>query len=74
MSDLTTFRDHARKMSTADHRPDCSSTVDGHYGPREVKPSPDCPPPGCMTLVDRELWLRLADEVDSYVGVAVTDA
>ena len=63
MSDLTTFRDHARRMAEAEHKPECKR-------PRPVygwatSATPPCP--GCVTDADRALWRRLADEVDAYL-------
>ena len=58
MSDLTVFRDHARAMSTAEHKPECR------------KPSTDMPAcGGCNPAADRALFTRLADEIDAYLTV-----
>jgi hypothetical protein len=71
MSDLATFRDHAARMATAYHKPECRFT--------RLDPSHRCGGgcthrrqcPGCVTDADRTLWQRLADEVDAYL---TTDA
>jgi hypothetical protein len=62
MSELTTFRDHARKMAEAEHKPECP------YGWADGSGLPDCPCPGCIPDADRALWARLADEVDAYLS------
>lgn len=66
-TDLERFRDHARTMAQAKHRPDCPPR---DRAPRPVnqhrsKPS-KCP--GCVTSTDRALWARLADETDAYLN------
>lgn len=71
MSDLTSFRDWARLMSTEVHRPDCplSETARGlrHRCSTDcTHPYPRCP--GCVTDADRALWERLAAEADSYLS------
>ena len=71
MSELTTFRDHARIMSLRKHRPDCLLWKKvGHYAhlcsDECTHPEPRCP--GCVTDADRALWARLADEVDAYLS------
>jgi hypothetical protein len=84
MSDLTTFRDHARKMSTAEHKPECEGDPgcawtyrppcgfgtcgDGCKAPTTERPRPDPNCPGCVTDADRALWTRLADETDAYLA------
>lgn len=70
MSDLTQFRDHARRLSTAEHGDACEAvwhetTWYGLHETRREKPDPHCP--GCVTASDRTLWSRLADEVDAYL-------
>lgn len=87
MSDLTAFRDHARAMAQAQHKPDCPSLtarepywppggwvpMDGNdpmNGLRWIGPKPPWSPPdcdGCVTNADREMWARLADEIDHYL-------
>ncbi len=64
MSDLTRFRDHCRRMATAKHRPDCKS-IDPYR--RYMKPNPAICGGGCITLKDRLLWSRLADEADRFI-------
>lgn len=77
MSDLTAFRDHCRKMAAADHKPECPSLKK----PGWVVPEPGqagewmglvryFPPgcDGCNPAVDRDLFERLAGEVDEYLG------
>lgn len=63
MSDLETFRDHARRMAAADHQPDCTGR--NIFGDT-IHPEPTCP--GCVTSTDRELWTRLADEADAFLN------
>jgi len=53
MSELTTFRDHARRMAEAEH--DCKRIWRDTRGQ-------------CQGCADRALWLRLADEVDAYLS------
>ena len=66
MSDLTGFRDHARRMATATHTPDCTTLQPTRWGgTRTVHPDPTCP--GCITDTNRALWVRLADEADNYL-------
>lgn len=80
MSDLSSFRDHARAMSTAEHKPECTGTPEriasrerDRRGYRAIfrEEHPKLPPLepclGCVTDTDRALWLRLADEVDAYL-------
>lgn len=79
MTDLERFRDHARQMSTAEHKPECPWSR-----PKECEPKPIWrggitslqwlgmtePPPlcaGCVTDADRLLWARLAAEADAYL-------
>lgn len=74
MSDLERFRDHARRMATAEHKPECTSLIPGEWryprnalsmaGPTWWEP-PACP--GCITDAERVLWARLADETDAYL-------
>lgn len=69
MSDLTTFRDHARRMATAEHQLECRGERDQHarqWAPLYVWPDPACA--GCVTSADRVLWQRLADEADAYLA------
>lgn len=68
MSDLSTFRDHARAMSTAEHKPECGESFQrpGWLWESWRTPASDCP--GCVTDADRALWKRLADEVDSHLA------
>lgn len=61
MSDLTVFADHARRMSTARHKPDCPAPA-----PPGTWRVGACL--GCVTDADRALWVRLADEVDAYLA------
>lgn len=69
MSDLTAFRDHCRAMADARHRPDCPGR-DPHRS--YLKPDPKvCR--GCVTETDRALFVRLADEVDTYLAGDLTD-
>ena len=65
VSDLTVFRDHARKMATADHKPDCRKPETDVRGWRGRHPDPACA--GCNSVEDRALFGRLADEVDAYL-------
>jgi hypothetical protein len=61
VSDLTSFRDHCRRMATEQHRPDCPGRVPGRP---YVKPI-GCE--GCVTDSDRLLFAMLAAEVDAYL-------
>jgi hypothetical protein len=63
MSDLETFRDHARHMAGAEHKPDCSGR--NRFGDT-IRPEPTCD--GCVTSTDRSLWTRLADEADAWLN------
>jgi hypothetical protein len=82
MSGLSDFRDHCRRMATAEHKPECPS-----LGPKsrpvwesvyEDDSGMPCalrlagftePPPrcsGCNSPEDQAMFARLADEVDDY--------
>lgn len=73
---LRTERDHYRRMATAHHKPDCvpvkqptrhrmaSSTVSASTGGTQQ------PCPGCITDDERDLFARLADEIDRHLGEA----
>lgn len=63
MSELESFRDYCRTMSTARHKPDCSLPRPGYW--LDIKPNPKCP--GCNSEADRALFARLAAEVDEYL-------
>lgn len=65
-SDLERFRDHARDMADATHRPDCTGIREGRWGPLAVHPHPDCG--GCVTDDDRVIWTRLATETEVYLA------
>lgn len=67
MSELERFRDHARRMATAEHVDHCrAKTPLGRRGWwRWAHPDPACE--GCVTDADRALWTRLADEIDAYL-------
>lgn len=59
--------DHFRKMSTAEHLPECSTSVQDRWGwMRLVRPDPACE--GCVTDADRDLWTRLAAEIDEHLA------
>lgn len=67
-TELETFRDYCRKMAAADHAETCGKSVQrGTYSTwtQWVRPAPDCD--GCLSRADRELFTRLADEVDAYL-------
>jgi len=67
VSDLTTFRDHARAMAGAQHKPECLTECLDWRGIRKFTlPRHGCP--GCVTDADRELWTRLADEADAWLA------
>ncbi len=84
MSDLTQFRDHARRCSIATHRTDCPSIRPSRgypfragrcddktdHDPHEIFPLVDCPGvcSGCMPDSERALWARLASETDAYLS------
>lgn len=63
-ADLSQFRDHARAMSTAQHKPEC--LMQRARARWNLKPPPP-PCPGCVTDSDRALWRSLADEADAYL-------
>lgn len=62
MNDLTRFRDHARRMAHATHRPECLTRPAPW-----LKPAPANGCDGCMPAADRVLWSRLADEIDRHL-------
>lgn len=65
MSALDQFRDHCRKMATAEHKPECAGHLPSRWGwAREIHPDPNCG--GCLTDDDRALFALLADEVEAY--------
>lgn len=73
MSDLTRFRDHCAAMSTSEHRSDCVErlkrwradvAIHARWVTRDPGPEPVCA--GCMNAADRDLFARLAAEVDDY--------
>lgn len=81
MSDLTQFRDHCRRMSESEHKPECPSLTREPSGGwvltepdnpmsgmtwHRPKPRPSCD--GCVTDADRALFAQLAGEVDAYLG------
>jgi hypothetical protein len=66
VSDLTTFRDHCARMSTAEHKPECRLPRPGYW--QDIHPHPECP--GCNPTADRALFARLAAEVDAYLDTA----
>lgn len=76
MSDLTAFRDHARRMAAARHTPDCARRLAKWEAAESAHrwlmdkpdpgPRPECH--GCITDADRALWVRLADETDAYLA------
>jgi ribosomal protein L37AE/L43A len=65
-SDLAAFRDHARRMSTATHTPECP--VNGRAQLSRFSEDGLWVCTGCVTDADRALWTRLADEVDAYLS------
>jgi hypothetical protein len=71
MSDLTDFRDHCRDMQDTNHKPGCSAALTRHqwdYALRWGHADPgdrDCP--GCNPQADRDLFRRLADEIDQHL-------
>lgn len=72
MSDLTTFRDHARAMVDADHKPECAEERKGSWGATYLH-RPDSTCSGCIPDAERALWTRLADEVDAYLAGDLID-
>ena len=74
---VESYRNHARAMAEAEHKPECERRVpdwlharDMHFyftGYDDPGPRPE-PCPGCITDDERELWRRLADEADEYLG------
>ncbi len=66
MSELTVFRDHARKMAVASHVRECGTWTGGWQGNGRHRPDPACSE--CVTESERGLWASLADEVDEYLA------
>lgn len=62
MSELTTFRDYARKRADTGHGVDCPA------GPGRLwqTPRPTCG--GCIPEQDRALFRQMADEIDAYLA------
>lgn len=73
MSDLTQFAEHCKRMATAQHKPECRTLDwvrrDGWGRTDWVYPAPDCT--GCVTDADRELFARLAAEIDAHMAPQV---
>lgn len=76
MSDLTVFRDHCKRMQAAEHTPACATrlltwidrdTARRWFDIPDPGPRPECDG-ACITAEDRELWARLAAEVDDYLA------
>lgn len=65
MSDLTVFRDHARKMAASKPTDRVNAARRGHV--------PYTVPIGPLTDAERALWTRLADEVDAYLAADPED-
>jgi hypothetical protein len=74
VSDLEQFRDHCRKMAVAVHTPECEARLAAWKTQRRTRfywdvpdpgPRPECD--GCLSSSDKELFARLADEVDAYL-------
>lgn len=65
MSDLTDFAAHARRMATAQHKPECTSPQRPFFG-YSTSANPQCL--GCVTDADRAWWQKLADEVDAHLA------
>ncbi len=82
MSDLTVAAAHYRRMAAAEHKPECASlgpksrpVWDVNYDdgiPSSMRwvgviiPRPGCP--GCNPQTDRDLFARLADEIDAHLA------
>lgn len=73
MSDLTTFRDHARSRSQwapGDLRAPCATST--AFGTPKAPDHANCGGCGCLchepTPRERQMWTVLADEIDSYLG------
>lgn len=67
MSDLTTTRDHCRRMATAVHTDDCHTTTPMRWGGTITnRPDPACT--GCVPESDRALFAQLAGEIDAYLA------
>jgi hypothetical protein len=64
VSDLSAFRDHARAMAGAQHKPECRRPLP--INGWSTSGDPGCP--GCVTDADRALWTRLADEADAWLA------
>ena len=65
MSELTAFAEHARAMSKAEHKPECSVLRTIPWL-KTVRPDPDCS--GCVSDDDRALWEQIADETEADLG------
>jgi hypothetical protein len=71
-TELESFRTHCRALAAADHKPECRGKVSDPWGWRWKHPDPDCD--GCNPQADRDLFARLADEVDTYLHTDDPDA
>jgi hypothetical protein len=72
-TELESFRAHCRALAVADHKPECKAKGADRWGWEHwTHPDPDCA--GCDPQSDRELFARLADEVDSYLSTDDPDA
>ena len=70
MSALTTFRDHARRMSESKHVPECPSLRERRWGETaEQVAARACD--GCVSDADRALFAQLAGEIDDYLAPQV---
>lgn len=74
MSSLTSFRDHCRAMSEAEHTPECEDLLkrwsdrkatSRWFAVPDPGPRPECS--GCVSAADQALFARLAAEVDDYL-------
>lgn len=65
MSELRAAGDHARKMSTSLHKPECGRSPER---PLWVKFRPDPKCRSCVTHAERTLWALIADEIDAYLA------
>lgn len=67
-TELERFRDHARRMSIAEHRETCKSPAPERWPGVQAwhHPDPDCP--GCVSEPERRLWAQLAGETSTYLA------
>ena len=73
MSDLERELAHARRMATAEHKPECLIECRDWTGnrafslPGPSEPGGKTPCPGCVTDSERALWAQLAEEYQQQI-------